>query len=193
MAAARFPEIDLASLSGAQKEFADRILGFSLNGLAGPFVALLRAPELGQHLLSLGEKLRFAMGIEDRLVELAILTHAAAWDDHYEWAMHYRRALDAGLSLDVVEALRLGIGPDFTREDERVIHAAAWQVSKVRRLDDDRFADLEKLLGLEGTARFAVLMGQYAMLSSILAVAQVVPPDNRAPLLVRPTDEIGEE
>lgn len=178
---ARFPAPEAPT--PAQSGFAKAIQGFSLNGLGGPFAVLLHAPELGQTLLGLGEKLRFATGIDDRLLELAILTHAAAWQDGYEWALHHGRAQRAGVPGDVIEALRLGRTPPLTRADEVTVHAAAHQLAAERRLDDATFAALRDLLGLEGAAAFAVLMGQYALLSTILAVGRVALPDTQAPAL----------
>jgi len=187
----RFPEMELADLTGTQKEFADKILSFSLNGIKGPFQVMLRAPELGQMLLTLGDEVRFRTGIEDRLLELAILTHAACWGDQYEWKMHFQRALDQGISKDIVEALRVGDPPVFTRDDEQIIHNAARQLSGERRLDDAAFEALRELLGHEGVAIFSIMLGQYALLSTILTVGQVDLPPNDAPLLVAADDKTG--
>lgn len=185
----RFPDLDLDTLAGEQKEFADKILSFSLNGIKGPFKVFLRAPKLGQLSLALGDELRFGTGIEDRLLELAILTHAACWGDQYEWKIHYQRALDKGVSKDVAEALCTGRVPTFVHEDERIIHQAARQLSGEKRLDDAAFAALQGLLGDEGVAAFSIFMGQYALLSTVLAVGQVALPDNDAPLLAQTATE----
>jgi 4-carboxymuconolactone decarboxylase len=47
--------------------------------LTGPFNAFVHAPDVGRHLTSLGQVLRFETSIERRLSELAIITVGARW------------------------------------------------------------------------------------------------------------------
>ena len=42
----------------------------------------------------------------------------------YEWFAHARHALEAGVSNDVIEAIRHRRKPDFERDDERLIYDA---------------------------------------------------------------------
>ena len=59
----------------------------------GPFIPLLKSPELMTRVSALGEYLRFRSGLAPRLSELAILITAAHWRQQYEWDVHTPVAL----------------------------------------------------------------------------------------------------
>ena len=182
----RFPEMDYEQLDAAQKVFADRILKFSTNGLKGPFSVMLYASEIGELILDLGDYLRFSTGIPLPLMELAILTHAASWHDQYEWTIHYKRAVDAGVSTDVIEALRTGKTPNFTQADQQAIHDFTVAVSRDNYVDNETYAALEQVYTDKEIATLTMVLGNYAMLSVMLTVGQVALPENDAPLLELP-------
>lgn len=182
----RFPEMDDEQLDTAQKEFAARIMKFSTNGLKGPFSVMLYASEIGELILDLGDYLRFSTSIPLPLMELAILTHAANWRDQYEWTIHYKRAVDAGISIDIIEALRTGKTPSFTQADQQAIHDFTVAVSRDNFVDDETFSSLKQVFTDKEVATLTMVLGNYAMLSVMLTVGQVALPENDAPLLDLP-------
>src|ERR1700683_1968435 len=86
VAAPRLPPLADAALSAAQRRVADAISQGPRGRLSGPFIALLRSPELCQRTQLLGEYLRYDRGIPSRLRELAILATARHWRQDYEWS-----------------------------------------------------------------------------------------------------------
>ena len=56
--------------------------------LAGPFNAIVTAPDAGRRLSALGATLRSAPSIKRRLSEIAIITVGARWQAEYEWWAH---------------------------------------------------------------------------------------------------------
>ena len=67
-------------------------------GLAGPFNALVTAPDAGRRLSALGATLRSAPTIERRLSEVAIITIGARWQAEYEWWAHAPMAREHGVA-----------------------------------------------------------------------------------------------
>ena len=105
-------------------------------GLAGPFNALVTAPDAGRRLSALGATLRFGTSIERRLSEIAIITVGARWQAEYEWWAHAPMAREHGVAGPVT------CGPDATLADvERL--CAHYRISGVPVTSDDG-----KLLGI---------------------------------------------
>ena len=76
------------ALSAAQRAAAQEIIDGPRGAVYGPFVPLLRSPELMLHAQRMGEYLRYRSAIGVRLSELAILVTARQWDQAVEWAIH---------------------------------------------------------------------------------------------------------
>ncbi len=70
---------------GQHRWLAGCSAGARPGALTGPFNAFVQAPDVGRHLTSLGQVLRFETSIERRLPELAIITVGAHWKAEFEW------------------------------------------------------------------------------------------------------------
>src|SRR2546423_8987061 len=107
----RLPPLPDAALTDAQRAAAAAIVAGPRGGLYGPFVPLLRSPELMEHAQRLGEYLRYRSAIGTHLSELAILMVARHWSQAVEWAIHAPIAARAGLAPALIEAIRRGTTP----------------------------------------------------------------------------------
>ena len=147
-------------------------------GLAGPFNAFVHAPDVGGHLTSLGAVLRFGTSIERRLSEVAIITVAARWKAEFEWWAHARMARRHGVPDAVVDAIGRGEDPPFAADDERAVHAVAWQLTRTGQLSQDAYDAAQQLLGDAGVVELVSLCGYYTLISFLLnAFAVPLPPD----------------
>ena len=164
----RYSEIDLDNLAPAQQAVADAISGGPRGSLRGPFVPWLLSPEMADPAQRLGAFLRFRSALPPRLKELAIVFTARRWDAGFEWSVHARLALEAGLPRPVVEAIGRGETPDFADADEALIYRACREMYETRRFSDATFAALKTLLGPQGVAELAGLLGYYALVSITL-------------------------
>src|SRR5262249_52608242 len=72
----RLPPMEAQAMSEAQRKAAEALIAGPRKAVAGPFIALLRSPELLDRMQRVGEYLRFDNAIPQRLVELAILLAA---------------------------------------------------------------------------------------------------------------------
>jgi 4-carboxymuconolactone decarboxylase len=97
--------------------------------LAGPFNAIVTAPDAGRRLSALGAALRSAPSIGRRLSEIAIITVGARWQAEYEWWAHARMAREHGVAGAVVDAIGRGEDPPFEADDERP--CTQWPASSV--------------------------------------------------------------
>ena len=146
-------------------------------GLAGPFNAWVHAPSVGSRLLALGTVLRFGTSIDRRLVELAIITVGAHYRAEFEWWAHSRMAREAGVSPEVIDAVRRGGQPPFADEAERSVHAVASELVSTGSLTDATRAEAQRLLGHSGLVELVSLCGYYTLVSYTLnAFAVPLPP-----------------
>ena len=89
--------------------------------MRGPFIALLRSPELMQRLQKVGEYLRYQSALEPRLAEFAMLIVARRLTQQFEWRVHYPLALEAGLARETADALAQGARPQSMADDAALV------------------------------------------------------------------------
>ncbi len=77
-------------------------------------------------------------------------------------------AIEHGVDADVVDALREGRLPTFSRDDERIVHTVTSQLLNDRRVDDETFGAANTLLGETGMVELAALVGYYCLISMTL-------------------------
>ena len=92
----RMPPIPRERMTEAQRAAADELIAGPRKGVKGPFVPLLRSPELMARLQKVGEYLRFESALPPRLSEFATLVVARRWTQQFEWAVHVPLAIAAG-------------------------------------------------------------------------------------------------
>jgi 4-carboxymuconolactone decarboxylase len=144
-------------------------------GLAGPFNAMLYAPEVGHALQELGAAIRFRTSLTPRVRETAILVVAQAWNSAYERTAHEEIGRDAGLTEHEIEALRAGVDPGFTDERDRVAYSVVRSLVGPADLDDKQYAVAIAALGEQALVELSTLVGYYATLALQLRIFRVDP------------------
>jgi 4-carboxymuconolactone decarboxylase len=184
----RLPYLRYDDLDDAGQQVWDGVTGSrgtelvnDSGGLIGPFNAFVHAPGVGRHLSALGGRLRFKTSIERRLSELAIITVGARWKAEFEWWAHAAMAREHGVDGAIVDAIGRGEEPSFEADDERTIYAAVRQLSTGGRLDQDRYAAAQQLLGDEGMVELVSLCGYYTLISFLLNAFEVPLPPGATP------------
>ena len=104
----RMPPIPQSEWTEAQRQAAAELIASPRGEVRGPFVPLLRSPEVLDRSQKLGEYLRYRSRVPQRLRELAILVIAHHWRQGYEWAMHAPLAVQAGVPVTLIESLAAG-------------------------------------------------------------------------------------
>ena len=149
------------------------LLATGAGGLAGPFNAMLYAPEVGHALQELGAAIRFRTLLTPRIREMAILVVAQAWDSAYERASHEPIAREAGLTGPEIEALRAGADPRFADEQERVAYQVVRSLAGPADLDDQQYDTAVGALGERALVELSTLVGYYATLALQLRIFRV--------------------
>lgn len=179
----RISPIDPDHLDAEQRAVYDAIATGPRKGVRGPLAVWLHRPQLADRAQALGRYCRYDSSIPPRLSELAILLIGRHWLAEYEWAAHKPFALEAGLSMDVINAIRDGLEPDFINRDEALIYAFMNQLHEQRTIDDALYADLAQEIGQEGLVDLVGIAGYYTLISMTIKVFEVPPPNGVAPEL----------
>jgi len=166
----RLPEFDRAAATPEQEAVLDEILSGPRGNLDGPFLAWIASPELAQHAQRLGAFCRYGTGLPLRLSELAILVTAAQWRAQAEWQIHHPIAIEAGVSVDVTDALLRGRRPAFADPDEALIYDFTVELYDAKRVSDATFTKAEQRFGHETTVNLVGLLGYYALVAMTLNV-----------------------
>jgi 4-carboxymuconolactone decarboxylase len=167
----------------AQRAAAEELIAGPRKAVRGPFIPLMRSPELLTRIQKVGEVLRFHSVLPDRLTELATLVVARSRSQQFEWTVHVPLALEAGVAPRTVEALRDGRRPDALPDDERRVVDLVQELLTHHGLGDASYNDAVASFGERGVVELVSLVGYFAMLSMILNVAHTPPDDTDVPLL----------
>jgi len=101
----RLPPIPESKQTEAQKKASVEFVTIRKAPVFGPFVPLLRSPELMLRASAMGDYLRYRDALPSKLNEFIILIVAREWTQEYEWSVHYPIAIKAGLDPEIAKAL----------------------------------------------------------------------------------------
>ncbi|HEX6703859.1 MAG TPA: carboxymuconolactone decarboxylase family protein [Albitalea sp.] len=167
----RLPPLALDQLDAAQRAAADELIAGPRKGVKGPFIPLLRSPELLSRVQKLGEYLRFDSALPPRLSEFATLIVARAWTQQFEWKVHVALALKAGTSAASIAALADGRRPTDMSDDEACVHDFATELLQRHGVSEPAYAAALARFGERGLMDLTALIGYFAMVSMVLNVA----------------------
>jgi 4-carboxymuconolactone decarboxylase len=167
----------------AQRAAAQDIINGPRGALYGPFVPLLRSPELLGYAQKLGEYLRYRSAIGVRLSELAILVTAREWDQQVEWAIHAPIAQQVGVPPDVIDAIARRERPAALLVDEAVVVDFCLELHRHKRVSDRVYDDALALFGEQGVVDLMGVNGYYTFLAMVMNTARTeAPASSEAPL-----------
>jgi 4-carboxymuconolactone decarboxylase len=168
----RMPPIPPAKLSDAQKQAVEEFKAARHSDISGPFVPLLRSPEVMTRARALGDYLRFRSALPPRLSELVILITSRHWTQQYEWNAHAPLALKGGLSAEIVNAIADGRRPDRMAEDEEAVYAFCDELHRNQSVSDAAYSRAVAKLGEQGVIDTIGLMGYYTLLAMVMNTAR---------------------
>lgn len=168
----RMPMPSLASLDNAQKAAAAALIAGPRKSVFGPFVPLLRAPDLLDGVAKLGEHLRFNSGLDARIRELVTCAVARHVSNQFEWLMHAPLALKAGVAEETLEAVRRGARPRIVAEDEELALDFTCELLMTNGVSDPTYRALLDRFGEKGVVELSTLIGYFVMVSWLMNVAR---------------------
>jgi 4-carboxymuconolactone decarboxylase len=179
----RLAPIDLAKLSPEQKKVADAIVSGPRGGLRGPFEPWLRSPVLADRAQSHGEYCRFSNSLPRDLSERAICLIGRHFKAQFEFYAHARLAKEAGLSADIVEAIRVRATPPFKRDVEKVVYDFVTEYLDTNRVAAPNYKRAIDAFGEQSVVDLVGVCGYYMLVSMTLNVFEVpLPPGEPEPL-----------
>jgi 4-carboxymuconolactone decarboxylase len=167
----RLPALAREAMDAAQRAAADELIAGPRKGVKGPFIALLRSPELLARAQKVGEYLRFNSALPQRLAEFATLVVARTWTQQFEWFVHVPLALKEGTSAQTIDALRVGRRPGAMSDDEALVHDFTTELVAHHGVSDDTYRRCVERLGERGTVDLVGTIGYFVWMSMLLNVA----------------------
>ena len=177
------PPIPPEKLTDAQKKAGVDFRGIRGTDVFGPFVPLLRSPEVMLRAAAMGEYLRYRTALPARLNEFVILITARQWTQQYEWNVHYPAALQAGLARDVAAAIAEGRRPDKMAEDEEIVYDFCTELHHNQGVSDYTYGRAVAKFGEQGVIDMIGVAGYYTFLSMVLNTERTPLPAGDRPAL----------
>jgi len=179
----RMPPLAPEAMSEEQRAAAAELAAGPRGGVRGPFVPLLRSPELMRRLQKVGEYLRYESALERRLGEFAMLIVSRQLTQQFEWQVHYPLAISAGLAKETADALARGARPRAMREDEAAVYDFCSELLHVHGVSEDAYGAALAHLGERGVVDLIGVMSWYQMVSMLLNVDRYPLPTGTQPEL----------
>jgi 4-carboxymuconolactone decarboxylase len=149
----------------------------------GPWIVLLRSPEVMSRARGLSDYLRYQSILPGWLREFVILMTARQWSQSYEWNAHYKLAVDEGLSAEVARAIAEGHRPEGMVEEEAILYDFCMELQRNQSVSDATYARTLERFGEQGIVETVSLMGYYTMISMVLNTARTPLPAGAKPAL----------
>jgi 4-carboxymuconolactone decarboxylase len=172
----RYREISPAEMTPEQKQVHDEIVAGKRGRFGGPFQLLIRAPEVCRHLSRLGEYLRWGSSLPPALSELAICLTARSIRANYEWHAHAPLAIEAGVPVTALEAIRTGASPNFADKEQALVYRTITELINTKRLSDATFAEAIAAFAEQGVVELGTIIGYYTAIGNALNVFEVALP-----------------
>lgn len=183
MAKDRMPPIPKEKLDAEQQRAAAAFEAARGTPPFGPFVPLLRSPEVMQRAAALGDYLRFRNSLPKRLSELAILIAARIWTQQFEWHYHAGMAREAGLAEEIIAAVAEGRRPERLDEETATVHDFSLELQRNRSVSDATYAKAVAHFGEKGVIDLIGIAGYYSLLAMAMNVARTPLPEGATPPL----------
>ena len=174
---ARVPAVNRDQLPEELKEAYDAVLEANNGRVSGPTSITVNSPEMARRRGHLTSYLRYETTIPQNLLELAIITTARAMDCKYVWNAHAPAARRAGVSDELIDALREKRPLPQTNDQESAVVAYAQEFYATHQVSEGTFQTALSLFGTQHLVELTALMGHYAQTAFILNSFDVQLPD----------------
>ena len=161
----RIPYLTAEALSTEQRRLATHLAGGSPGSVTDASAIWRRTPAIAEHALQYEQVLYDNLAVPLPFRELVVLVTVRFWTADTLWTEHQDRALDAGLSADLIAAVAEHRTPPGASADEALVHAFASELLTQRRVDDDTFALVVARFGYQTVVELVGVAGFYSMVA----------------------------
>jgi 4-carboxymuconolactone decarboxylase len=181
----RMPPIPADKLTDVQKKAMEDIIAGPRGTFVGPFVPLLRSPDLMSRVQKVGEYLRYNTKLGANISEFVILIAARQWTQQFEWDSHDALALKAGVKPEILAAVAEGRRPVGMTADEETAYDFCTELHHNRCVSDASYARVANRFGEQGVIDIVALCGYYTLLGMVMNVARTPLPGGKTPPLAQ--------
>ena len=167
----RMPPLAREAMTDAQRLAADELIAGPRKAVKGPFISLLRSPELMARLQKVGEYLRFNSAVPARVSEFATLIVCRQWSQQFEWCTHVPLALKAGTAQQAIDALWEGRRPPGMSDQESLVYEFSSELLNHHGVSDATYQAAIDSLGEQGVIDLVSILGYFTLISMVLNVA----------------------
>ncbi len=168
----RMPLMQRDEMTPAQQNAADELIAGPRKAVFGPFVPLMRSPELMARIGRVGEYLRFQGKLDARIRELVTCVAARHVSNQFEWLMHAPLALKAGVAQATLDAIAAGRCPRDLPADEAFAIDFSLELLRNHGVSDATYTQASASLGEEGVMELTSLIGYFVMICWAMNVAR---------------------
>ncbi|MDS1269915.1 carboxymuconolactone decarboxylase family protein [Lipingzhangella sp. LS1_29] len=145
--------------------------------LHGPFNAMLAAPGVGAALQHLSAAVAAETSLPARLRELVILAVATQRDSEFEWFVHRRVALRAGVEPTEIDTLAQGGIPASADAGEQATLEVVRCLLSRSDIAEEHRTTLQDRFGEAALVEVTTLVGYYELLATLLRALAVPMPE----------------
>jgi 4-carboxymuconolactone decarboxylase len=178
-ALSRPPVLDETHLTAEQQAAFDDIRSGPRGLVEGPLRVWLQSPVFAERAQKLGAFCRYETRLSARLSELAIVIVGAHWRSGFEWSVHAPIAAKAGIDSEVLEAIRVGARPSIIRIDEKAVYRFSHELLETKRISEDAYEDVVKLVGTEGAVELVGILGYYTLICMTINAFEIPTADGK--------------
>jgi 4-carboxymuconolactone decarboxylase len=184
----RMPPLAMDSMNEKQRQVAEVLVNGPRGGVRGPFIPLLRSPDLVDRLAKVGEYLRFASSLQPKISEFVMLIVSREWTNQFEWAVHAPLALKNGISQEIIDALAEGRRPTGMARDEQMAYDLCEELSRTKGVCDTTYRQAVETFEEIGVIDITTVYGYFVTVCAIMNLAHTPPPADTkiAPILPYP-------
>ena len=173
----RMPPIPEDRMTPEQRAAMVELTSGPRGKIGGPFVPLVRSPELMSRLQKVGEYLRFHNTVGLRNSEFAVLVVARHWSQPVEWAIHRPIAEREGVLPATCDALLEGRRPDNMTNEEAIIYDMLEELRANRSVSDATYARALERFGEKGVIDIVAHYGYYSTLAIVMNTCRTAVPE----------------
>jgi 4-carboxymuconolactone decarboxylase len=169
----RYREFRREELTAEQREVFDRIAAPRGGVVPAPFHIFIESPRLASSAQELGAFCRYGTGLPKRVSELIVLLTAVHWRADYEFSVHISEAKKAGLSEEIIAAVRDGRVPQLDDPELKLAYDFTTSFYANREVPDVLFNEAVARFGRQLVVELVAVLGYYSMLAVLIRAFRV--------------------
>ena len=181
---ARLPEVTREVVAEELRDAFDTLVADSGGTVPlGPGAVAALSPEMALRRRPLSNYVRWELTLPQHVQELAILATARHMDCPYVWNAHAPLARKAGVSAELVDAMRARTPLPTMAADESAVVTFVTEMLTAHRVSQEAYDAALGEFGMRQTVDLIALVGQYVTNACFLNALEVALPETAEPVL----------